>query len=95
MQNSTFCTVGYSTSHPDFSETIPEQNASNITFEGEHFRAVLNFECDALSRLAKGYQVPKSLLEVPRASPPERAKAFFLAWPADLATGPAPTACPR
>ena len=66
--------------------------ASGITFEGEHYRAVLNFECDALSRLAQGYQTPSSLLNVPRATPPERTKAFFLAWPADLAAGPAETA---
>ena len=60
--------------------------SAGVTMAHEHYRGVLNFECDALSRLAEGAQVPARLLAVPRAVPRERVASFFWAWPRELLT---------
>ena len=49
-------------------------------FQVAHVPGVCNVECDALSRLSCGYQVPASLLEVARTGGTSRRGSFFLAW---------------
>ena len=58
--------------------------AAQVSLEAEHYRGSLNFECDALSRLSQGAQMPTSLLRVPRSTPKPRTAFFFWAWPRDL-----------
>ena len=53
--------------------------SAQVILSPEHFRGTLNFECDALSRLAQGAEVPKRLLLVPRSSPKPRQRSFFWA----------------
>ena len=50
----------------------------------EHLSGTLNFQCDALSRLAQGAVVPLVLKATPRISPKLRSPSFFWAWPRDL-----------
>ena len=47
----------------------------------EHMPAVLNFECDSLSRLAQGASISSRLSQLPRAWPRPRPASFFWAWP--------------
>ena len=55
-----------------------------VAFSTEHYRGSLNFECDALSRLAKGALVPSRQLDVRRDVPMPRSAGFFWAWPQAL-----------
>jgi hypothetical protein len=50
----------------------------------KHLSGTMNFECDALSRLARGAAVPKVLMHTLRATPRPRDSAFFWAWPREL-----------
>ena len=53
--------------------------SAQVCLSPEHFRGTLNFECDALSRLAQGAAIPASLASVPRSLPKPRARHFFWA----------------
>ena len=53
--------------------------SAQVILSPEHFRGTLNFECDALSRLAQGAKVPERLLGVERALPKLRQRSFFWA----------------
>ena len=55
-----------------------------VNMATEHYRGTLNFECDALSRLATGAVIPERLMQVPRASVKPRSAGFFWAWPRSL-----------
>jgi len=57
-----------------------------IALSPEHFRGEINFECDALSRLSQGAQIPASLDGIQRAVPPMRGRDMFWAWPRDMVT---------
>ena len=50
-------------------------------FHVAHIRGLLNVDCDALSRLSCGYEVPENLLGAHRTEAPPRRGSFFLAWP--------------
>ena len=54
----------------------------------EHLCGTLNFECDALSRLSQGAEVPHALAKVQRIEPRKLGPSFFLAWPKDRAISP-------
>jgi hypothetical protein len=58
--------------------------SAQVHVKAEHFNGTLNFECDALSRLAQGAAMPGILKGVPRAVPRQRCAAFFWAWPRAL-----------
>ena len=49
--------------------------AHDIMFTPEHRPSVLNFECDALSRLSQGATVSGRLTAIPRSSPNEHRPA--------------------
>ena len=53
--------------------------SAQVILSPEHFRGTLNFECDALSRLAQGAKVPERLLGVERALPKPRQRPFLWA----------------
>ena len=50
----------------------------------EHLTGTLNFDCDALSRLSTGSEIPVALRGVLRAHPRLRSASFFWAWPRSL-----------
>ena len=50
----------------------------------EHLSGTLNFQCDALSRMALGAALPAALAGVPRVSPRSPEASFFWAWPRAL-----------
>ena len=52
-----------------------------LDFVGEHFKGDINVDCDALSRLAQGAQVPECVRKVRRSNPRKRDASFFRAWP--------------
>jgi hypothetical protein len=52
----------------------------------EHLSGILNFECDALSRLSEGAEVPRILRGAQRVRPRLLEAAFFWAWPRALFT---------
>jgi hypothetical protein len=58
--------------------------SAQIHFKAEHFNGTLNFECDALSRLAQGAAMPGSLKGIPQAKTRQRCADFFWAWPRAL-----------
>ena len=58
--------------------------SAQIVLTTEHFCADLNVECDALSRLAQGKEIPSRLLSVARALPRSRVPSFFWAWPREI-----------
>jgi hypothetical protein len=47
----------------------------------EHYEGVLNFETDALSRLAQGTDIPERLHGISKSSVVPRSVQFFWAWP--------------
>ena len=53
--------------------------SAEVTLSPEHLRGALNFECDALSRLAQGAAVPERLQDVQRSWPKPRQQQFFWA----------------
>ena len=55
-----------------------------VTMIPEHLSGSLNFERDALSRMAQGLSIPASLQVVRRDQPRSRSSAFFWAWPQTL-----------
>jgi hypothetical protein len=55
-----------------------------LPLEVEHFHSVINFECDALSRLSQGAKVPERIAGLPRLEPQPRSAQFFWAWPRTL-----------
>jgi hypothetical protein len=66
----------------------------------EHLNGTLNFQCDALSRLAKGAAIPVVLMGIPRAVPKPRVPLYFWAWPRELlesrrSVQTSPAACGR
>ena len=50
-------------------------------YHTEHWRAVINFEADLLSRLEAGKELPESLRDVPPVQAPARDPGMFIAWP--------------
>jgi hypothetical protein len=58
--------------------------SAQVHFWAEHFNGTLNFECDALSRLAQGAAMPGILKGIPQAKTRQRAADFFWAWPRAL-----------
>ena len=54
----------------------------------EHLSGTLNFERDALSRVAHGAKAPHSLLAVRRSVPTRRSASLYCAWHRDLLQGP-------
>ena len=58
--------------------------AFSLPLDVEHFHSVINFECDALSRLAQGAKIPGRLSGLPRLEPRPRLPQFFWAWPRSL-----------
>ena len=58
--------------------------SAQVHSASEHISGTLNFECDALSRLAQGAAVPSALVSVPQASARLRAASFFWAWTREL-----------
>ena len=58
--------------------------SAQVHSASEHISGTLNFECDALSRLAQGAAVPSALVSVPQASARPRAASFFWAWTREL-----------
>ena len=53
--------------------------SAEVTLSPEHLRGALNFECDALSRLAQGAAIPERLQGVQRSLPRPRQQQFFWA----------------
>ena len=53
--------------------------SAQVCLSPEHLRGALNFECDALSRLAQGAAIPERLRQVQRSSPKPRQQQFFWA----------------
>ena len=53
--------------------------SAEVSLSPEHLRGALNFECDAVSRLAQGAAIPARLQEVQRSSPKPRQQPFFWA----------------
>jgi len=60
-------------------EIAIRMESADVTLSPEHLRGTLNFECDALSRLAQGAAVPEILQNVPRTLPKSRRQQFFWA----------------
>jgi len=60
-------------------EIAIRMESAEVTLSPEHLRGALNFECDALSRLAQGAAVPERLQNVPRTLPKPRRQQFFWA----------------
>ena len=58
--------------------------SAHVHMATEHYEGVLNFHCDALSRLSQGAEIPAVLAAVERCSPKPRSAQFFWAWPRDL-----------
>ena len=50
----------------------------------EHLSGTLNFECDALSRLAQGASIPAALAGTLRSAARPRVASFFWAWTREL-----------
>lgn len=68
--------------------------SAQVCLSPEHLRGALNFECDALSRLAQGAAVPERLLHVSRSSPkPRRQQFFWAAFHPTLRESPAAQEC--
>jgi len=60
----------------------------------EHLNGILNFDCDALSRLAQGAAVPEVLRQVRRCRLRPLSAQFFWAWPRALLSHPtSPIVC--
>ena len=55
--------------------------SAHILLDAEHVKGILNFECDALSRLGQGEAIPKRLQSVVRVNPKPRNEAFFWSVP--------------
>jgi hypothetical protein len=55
-----------------------------VSMVPEHLSGILNFECDALSRLAQGAAVPRALDGALRVHPRLLSQDFFWAWPRSL-----------
>ena len=53
----------------------------NFEYRTEHWRAVVNFEAGALSRLSEGKTLPAALRVVTRAAAPARDASLCLFWP--------------
>ena len=53
--------------------------AADVMTTPEHVPGVLNFTCDALSRLSQGAQIPPQLVHLPRVWPRPRLPSFFWA----------------
>ena len=58
--------------------------SAQVHITPEHLSGTLNFQCDALSRISQGAEVPQVLRSRPRASPRPRLPSFFWAWPRSL-----------
>ena len=58
--------------------------SAQVNLNTEHFRATLNYSCDALSRLSQGAKVPQRLLTVSRCWPRPRRAQFFWGWPKEM-----------
>ena len=67
--------------------------SANAQVLPEHLSGTLNFECDALSRLSEGADLPATLRSVLRVKPRDLVPGFFLSWPKTLlqTTLPNPT----
>ena len=53
--------------------------SAHVHIAAEHYRGVLNFHCDALSRLSQGAEIPAALASVERCSPKPLSPRFFWA----------------
>ena len=53
--------------------------SADVSLSPEHLPGALNFECDALNRLAQGAAIPERLQEVQRSSSKPRQRQFFWA----------------
>ena len=63
-----------------------------IELQAEHLTGTLNFDCDALSRLAmEGKKVPQKLVSVRRDVVPHRGPSFFWGWPESSASSSSST----
>ena len=63
-----------------------------VEFQAEHLTGTLNFDCDALSRLAmEGKKVPQKLVAVRRDVVPHRGPSFFWGWPESSASSSSST----
>ena len=60
-------------------EIAIRMESAQVSLAPEHLRGALNFECDALSRLAQGAQIPEKLIGITRSSPKPRVRSFFWA----------------
>ena len=65
-------------------ELAIRMESANSRMLPEHLSGTLNFECDALSRLSQGAEIPPALAGVRRVNPRPLSPSFFLAWPRAL-----------
>ncbi|CAK0849002.1 unnamed protein product [Prorocentrum cordatum] len=61
--------------------------SANVRVSLEHVAGALNFECDAVSRISRGAEIPRSLRSARRDDARQRSPSFFWAWPRTLLTG--------
>ena len=65
-------------------EIVLRLEAADVMSTPEHVPGVLNFTCDALSRLSQGAKIPPQLAHLPRVWPRPRLPSFFWTWPKNL-----------
>ena len=67
-------------------EIALRMESAMVHMDLEHYRGSINFECDALSRLAQGAEIPSRLLDIPQTLLQPRSLSFFWGWPKTLGT---------